>query len=158
MYVLPGALLTGGGRACCMSESGFVDVGVEVSAHRFVRGSGSTIFTQLGYGGLVQLQVGGIPMAEKTPSDLGPHLRLGLGGQGTWGLLGLQGGIMTRAGSATYGTTAGVFGGAFVTFGLVSGGLQVDVPIASSTREPRMPTLAMGMATVKWVLPWEVEK
>ena len=152
LYVLPGALVSPGIRPCCSTQhNGFIDVGLELSAHRFVPKPG-TIFDQLGYGALLQLQVGGIPL-ERPAGELGSSLRVAIGAQGTWGLFGAQAGIMTRALSANYASAVGVFGGVFFSIALVSAGVQVDAPVFDVGEGPRMPLLMTFPVTLKWVVP-----
>lgn len=104
LYVLPGLLASTGFRASCAEDdgAGFLDIGIEVSAHKLVPQPGGTILTQLGYGGLVQAQVGAIPLADH-PSrrELGTSFRFAAGGQATLGPLGAQAGAMTRMFSET---------------------------------------------------------
>lgn len=155
VYVLPGVLASPGIRPCCASrDNGFLDIGIEVSAHRFVPHS-ATIFTQLGYGALLQLQVGGIPV-DDPEGEVGTSLRVATGLQGTFGLLGAQAGLMTRAASANYASTIGVFGGVFLALGFASLGVQVDVPVFDVGGGPRMPLLMTFPCTFKWVFPVDV--
>ena len=158
LYVLPGVLASTGYRACCAEDQdgGFLDIGVEVSAHRFVPKSGGSILTQLGYGALVQAQLGGLSLVDHPSArEVGTNLRLAVGAEGTVGMLGAQVGAMTRMGSERYGTAVGPFGGVFVSFGIVSVGIQVDVPLVSSAPGARMPVLVTLPVTWKWVFPVE---
>ena len=159
LYVLPGLLASTGFRACCAEDrdGGFIDLGIEISAHRFVPASGGTILTQLGYGGLVQAQLGGIPLVDHPSArEVGTSFRLAVGAEGTFGPLGAQAGVMTRMGSETYGTAVGPFGGLFVSLGIFSVGMQVDVPLASAGGEGRMPVLVTMPVTLKWLFPVEL--
>jgi hypothetical protein len=151
LYVMVGPILSPGFRSCCgdEQEGGFADVGVEVSAFKFVPGGGTILF-QPGYGALVQAQVGGIPLREHAaPKDPSTHLRLAVGGEGTVGLLGAQAGVMTRIGDGTYGTAVGPFAGLFCTIGVFSAGIQLDLPVVSSG-DARMPVLLTLPVTAKW--------
>ena len=58
--------------------------------------------------------------------------------------------------SADYASAVGVFGGAFVPVGLVSIGLQIDVPIVDLGEGAHMPLLATAPCTLKWVFPVDV--
>jgi len=151
LYVMVGPLVSPGFRACCGDErdGSFIDVGVEVSAFRFVPASG-TIFTQTGYGGLVQAQTGGLALTDHpSPKDPGKHARLAIGGEGTVGPLGAQAGLMTRIDSGPYGTGVGPFAGLFFSVGVFSAAVQVDVPVVSSG-DARMPILLIFPVTAKW--------
>lgn len=133
LYVMVGPLLSPGLRACCGDER-----------------DGGFIFTQSGYGGLVQAQVGGIALTDHpSPKDPGTHARLAVGGEGTVGPLGAQAGLMTRIGGETYGTSVGPFAGLFFSLGVFSAGIQVDVPVVSSG-DTRMPVLLILPVTAKW--------
>lgn len=153
---MPGLVMDTGWRSCCLDEreGGFLDIGVEVSAFEFVPSSGTILF-QPGYGGLVQAQVAGIQLSDHpSPKEPGPHARLAVGGEATFGLIGAQAGVMTRLGSPTYGSAVGPFAGVFVTIGIVSAGIQLEVPVVSSG-DARMPVLVTLPVTAKFPIPIE---
>lgn len=159
-YVLPGALVTPGAFSCCLDrdESAFLDIGVEVSVHRFVPNPGGSAFSQLGYGALGQVSVGGLALDDDSPrrATPGPALRVGAGVQGTFGVLGVQTGLVTRAGSATYGTSAGAFGGVFLSLlGLGSVGAEVEVPVVTVDSSGPLPVLITFPCTLKF--PFAIE-
>ena len=159
LYVMPGLVMDTGFRSCCLDEpeGGFIDVGVEVSAFKFVPSSG-TIFVQPGYGGLVQAQIAGLSFsAHPSPEEPGTHARFAVGGEATLGPLGVQAGVMTRVGSATYGSAVGPFAGVFMTLGVVSAGIQVDAPVVWSG-DRRMPLFVTVPITAKFPIVIEPKR
>ena len=157
-YVLPGPYVAYGARVNALDndkEAGFMDYGLEISVHRFLLpadGSGS-IFSLAGYGALMQLSLGSSLADTRTRDDLGPTGRVALGGQTTFGPLGLELGLQSRFGSPVYASTFGAFFGGFVSLGFMSSGIQVEAPIASLSGEGRLvPWLVTFPFTLKWPL------
>ncbi len=159
IYLLPGVMFSAGAPASTANLE-FFDIGIEVTAHRFIPTKRGNLLTQFGYGALFQLQAGAIPLPDMDSGKrLGTNARLALGAQGTFSLFGLQAGLMTRAGSAHYQSAVGPFVGAFCSFfGLGSFGVQFDITVLGFGDGPRMPLLITMPATLKWVFPIEVSK
>ncbi len=159
LYVMPGLVMDTGFRGCCLDEreGGFLDIGVEVSAFKFVPSSQPIIF-QPGYGGLAQAQIAGIPFNDHpSPKEPGTHARLAVGGEATFGLIGAQAGVMTRLGSPTYGSAVGPFAGVFVSIGIISAGIQIDAPVVSSG-DARMPLFVTMPITAKFPIAIEPKR
>jgi hypothetical protein len=124
-YLLVGPVLMGSTLLCavCTRSNDSFELGGEISLHRFAAPY-SSLFTQLGYGVLAQVQFAGIG------ADPGPglHARSALGAQATFGIFGFEAGVYSRLGVQRYSSTAGPFVGAFVSLGFTSIVVQIDIP------------------------------
>lgn len=126
-----------------------MDVGVELSLHRFVP-TNRHIWSQWGYGAFAQAQLGGVLLQSGDTPAPSLHLRLAAGAQATFGPLGAQAGLVTRALSADQAGMLGAFVGLFVTFGISTGGFLVEVPVAHLGGGEHLPLLFVGTITLKW--------
>ncbi|MBK6534587.1 MAG: hypothetical protein IPF99_35065 [Deltaproteobacteria bacterium] len=70
-----------------------MDVGVELSLHRFVP-TNRHIWSQWGYGAFAQAQLGGVLLQSGDTPAPSLHLRLAAGAQATFGPLGAQAGLV----------------------------------------------------------------
>lgn len=151
-WVLPGAVI-GIGSTLGSRDVAIADSGLEVSVHRFQRNTGS-LFSQLGYGALVQAQIAGA--MSKAYADEAIGFRGALGVQGTYGLFGLQAGPLVRSSQGPFAGTAGVFTAAFLSLGIFSSGITADFPVIDlGGVGARMPVVLGWMLTGKWPLPFE---
>lgn len=156
IYLLPGAALSLAVPLRDGTAPVFMDVGVEVSVHRFVP-TRRRMWAQWGYGAFAQAQVGGVLVQPGDSPAPSPHFRLALGGQATFGLLGAHAGAVARTPSGETAGALGVFAGVFLTLGLVSASFQVEAPFAHPGDGARFPAVFAGVATVKWPVTFDRE-
>lgn len=149
LYLLPGPLVSlvtplSRGRASLL-----MDVGVELSVHRFVPTS-DRLWSQFGYGAFVQAQGGGLVLEPDDATASSPHLRLAAGAQGNYGPIGALAGLSTRVLSETQAGSVGAFAGLFLSIGIMTATFQVEVPFAHAGDGERQPAVFSSGLMVKW--------
>lgn len=149
LYLLPGPLVSlvapfSGGRGPLL-----MDLGVELSLHRFVPTSGR-LWSQFGYGAFVQVQAGGIVLQQEAVDESSVHLRLAVGAQGSYGPFGAHAGLATRVLSETRAGMVGGFAGLFLSVGIITASFAVELPFAHVGDGGHHPVAFIGAIILKW--------